>query len=212
MSWIEKLRFYPIHPKCLDGTWPSWEVSEPDKVSFETCFTGRGGVKYGYPPLAEGEYSWYGVQKESEWIFPRVMEAVRESHVWFESVETPLFGNRASYCAVSQHAWFEFFPSTLTRVAITMTRVWPQGDIFDTFHQVLANLKYLETTLSRRPVDHFDGDRPLFEPHRLSSASAPIPAPSGGYLTYRSDYELSKMREFDSCRTISIRSPSTTFS
>jgi hypothetical protein len=60
---------------------------------------------------------------------------------------------------------------------------------------VLANLEYLEITLSRSPVDHFDGDRPLFEPHSLSSASAPIPAPSD-YLTYRSDYELSKIREF----------------
>jgi hypothetical protein len=32
-----------------------------------------------------------------------------------------------------QHACFEFFPSTLTRVAITMTCVWPQEDIFNMF-------------------------------------------------------------------------------
>jgi hypothetical protein len=130
-SWVEHLRFYPIHPRCLKGTWPTWEVSNADTASFETCFIGSGRARYEHSPLAKGEYSWYGVQREGEWIFPRIMEACWNSNLWLKSVETPLFGNRASYCATS---WlFEWFPTTSTRVAITTTRSWPQGTIINEY-------------------------------------------------------------------------------
>lgn len=73
LSWIEHFQYYPIHPNCLDGTWPNWEVTDSDRTSLETCFQGEPDrSKYGYPALAEGEYSWQGVQKESQWIFPKV--------------------------------------------------------------------------------------------------------------------------------------------
>jgi hypothetical protein len=163
-------------------------VSELDSASFKTCFTGRRQIKYGYPPLAEGEYSWYGVQRKSEWIFSPIMQAVGNCGLWLESIETPLLGNRASYCAVSQHDFFRSFPSTVTRVAITITRVWPQRDIFDTYLRVLHDLAYLEITMSRSPADHFDGDGPLCAPHRLSSATEP-----GGFAKH---YRLFKLKEF----------------
>lgn len=72
LSWIEHFRYYPIHPNCLDGTWPNWEVPEADRTSLEMCFQGGSErFSYGYPALTEGEYSWEGVQKESQWIFLR---------------------------------------------------------------------------------------------------------------------------------------------
>jgi hypothetical protein len=67
VSWVDHVRFYPIHPKCLDGTWPDGQISKSEQYGWE---------HFGYPALADGEQSCYGVQKETSWIFNRIMKGV----------------------------------------------------------------------------------------------------------------------------------------
>jgi len=138
-SWVEHFRFYPIHPRCLNGSWPNWKVSEGERIPIDTCFDGTmNSPRYGYPVLAGGEYSWQGVQCESAWIYPRIMEALLYSDLILYSVESALFGNRASYCAISLLASgsnfspMEHFTYDLTRIAITCTNIDARS-IIDTY-------------------------------------------------------------------------------
>ena len=198
ISWVKHFRYYPIHPNCLDGTWPKWEVSESDRVSFETCF--RGGPersRYGYPALEEGEYSWWGVQLESEWIFPKIMEAFKESHPTLDILESPLLGNRASYCAISGGAdalrrtpssltydLFQWFPNTLRHVAINIT--CPRGGplFMSRGLEELVNLEYLEITISKTPEELVADAGPFRAPFDLGSRSPDL------------WYELKNLKEF----------------
>ncbi|KAI4910180.1 hypothetical protein J4E90_007611 [Alternaria incomplexa] len=197
ISSMEHFRYYPIHPNCLDGTWPKWKVSEQDRVSFETCF--QGGLeraRYGYPALKEGEYSWWGVQLESGWIFPKIMEAFQESQLWLKSVESPLFGNKASYCAISGRGDplhsnffrdsdpFQWFPKTLTRVAIDITRPMAAPLLNLGGLEELVNLEYLEITLSKTPETSIGDGGPFGAPFELSSWSSDL------------WYELENLKEF----------------
>jgi len=200
LSWVEHFRYYPIHPNCLDGTWPKWKVSESDRTSLETCF--QGGPKrssYGYPALTEGEFSWEGVQKETEWIFPRIMEAFDESHVWLHSLESSLLGNRASYCAISvgntppRYArtnvyigrdLFEWFPRSLKRVAITITRHNIRPVLNSDCLERLENLEYLDITLSKSPHLQSRWIGPFDWPESLSRRHSFAPP------------ELKKLKEF----------------
>ena len=52
---VFRLRHYPIHPKCLDGTWPNWKVSQSDRHE-ERCRLYDDG-RPAYPSLAPGEQS-----------------------------------------------------------------------------------------------------------------------------------------------------------
>ncbi|KAI4926819.1 uncharacterized protein J4E92_005979 [Alternaria infectoria] len=187
ISWVEHFRYYPIHPNCLHGTWPKWEVSESDRVSLETCF--RGGPersRYGYPALKEGEYSWWGVQLESGWIFPRIMEAFQESHLWLKSVESPLLGNKASYCAISgrgdpfhstsfrESDLLQWFPKTLTRVAINITRPMTGPLMNSGGLEELVNLEYLEIALSKTPEISIGDGGPFGAPFDLGPWSSEV--------------------------------------
>jgi hypothetical protein len=131
---------------------------------------------------------------ESEWIFPKIMEAVKESHLWLESVETPLFGNRASYCAISgggddmfvrpplDRDLFKYFPFRhLKHVAITNTHHMGMPFFWSGGLERLTNLEYLEITLSRHPEDPGHECGPLTMPVMMS---API------------RYQLEKLVEF----------------
>jgi len=174
VSCVEHFRFYPIHPNCLDGTWPDWDVSILDRVSFETCFRGEyGRTKYGYPALQDGECSWWGVQLESGWIFPKIMEAFHEAAICLDSVDSSLFGNRASYCAISgggdpahddsivEPDLFKWFPKNLKRIAITITRP-SRGPLLNSSSlEELKNLQHLEITLSKSPEQAIDSDGPF---------------------------------------------------
>jgi hypothetical protein len=130
VSWVEHLRYYTISPKCLDGTWPEGKVSEWDDHSFE---------KYGYPALAAGEHSWYGVQNENEWTYQRILEAFYMAGLWIESIEMPLLGNRAAYCALEACFWV-WLPETLRRLSMTVTKTF----FFNRLERFLKNLSGLE--------------------------------------------------------------------
>ncbi|KAI4694106.1 uncharacterized protein J4E84_002686 [Alternaria hordeiaustralica] len=199
-SWIEHFRYYPIHPNCLDGTWPNWEVTDSDRTSLETCFQGGPDrSRYGYPALDEGEYSWQGVQKESQWIFPKIMEAFEESHVWLSTLESPLLGNRASHCAITfgtalpeteenlyfGRDLFRWFPRGLKRVAITITQHIRRPLLISDGLEELKNLEYLDITLSRSPPHCSRWGGPFDEPFRLSYS----------FLSNMS-YQLEKLKEF----------------
>lgn len=156
-SCVEHFRFYPINPKCLNGSWPNWKISKEKSVPVDTGFRAtRIPPGHGYPALTEGEYSWHGVQRESAWIFSRIMEGFWYSGLELHSIESPLFGNRASFCATevpcSEFRWspFTWFGAGLTRIAITITRT-SRITIFDETILRLENLEYLEITMSRTP-------------------------------------------------------------
>jgi hypothetical protein len=140
VSWVEGIRYYPISPKCLDGTWLNWKVNELDDRHE------RGG----YPPLQEGEHSWLGVREENEWIYARIVEAVDEAHLWIESFDMPLFGNRAPHCAVDTTRMGFWGYSMLTRVSISITKVWG-GDLHWPFLEAMQSLEYLDVSLSLCP-------------------------------------------------------------
>ena len=192
-SWVEHFRFYPIHPRCLNGSWPNWKVSKEERVPVDACFDDRTSPRYGYPVLAEGEYSWQGVQCESAWIYPHIMEGLLYSDLCLYSVESALFGNRASYCAISLpvsgsgFSPVEHFSYDLTRIAITCTNVAPIS-IFGTWMMDIENLEYVEITLSRSPKDeHHYYNLPLGGSHLMCGYR---PEDEGKFLKKLKDFRF----------------------
>ncbi|KAL6704905.1 hypothetical protein ACN47E_007450 [Coniothyrium glycines] len=98
----------------------------------------------------ESTYSWECLQNESHWHFDTIMRAVDEAEMKLESIETPLFGNRASYCSILPDNWC-WFPRTLKRIAITVTRSSP--DILLHIHK-LPHIEYLDITLCTLLQNH----------------------------------------------------------
>ena len=146
LTWVDHLIFYPIHPKCLDGTWPDWKVSRSDQQGDQ-----YGWEHFGYPALANGEQSWYGVQKEAAWIFDRIMHGIADSILGdhLQSIKMPLMGNRTSYCGVPTYLENMFLPQ-LTYVAVSVSHV-PNGFFFMPYLEMMTSLEYLEVAFSTCP-------------------------------------------------------------
>jgi hypothetical protein len=122
---VQHMRYYPIYPKSLNGTWPNWEVALCDKYSFEDL---------DYSALAPGEQSWYGMEMENKWMIDRIMSTMSKSVIGghLHSFEMPLYGNRASFggIALNDRSLPEIrlpFPTTLKRISISHT--WGSSDV-----------------------------------------------------------------------------------
>jgi hypothetical protein len=137
-SWVEHLRYYPISPKCLDGTWPEGKVSKCCDNSFE---------RLGYPAPAEGENLWRGVECDNHWIYERLFEGVAD--LWLESIEMPLFGNRAGCCAVPM-PFNRSIPQALRRLSLTVKRMLVGGPLYWWLSQ-LSKLEVLDISISPDP-------------------------------------------------------------
>lgn len=79
------------------------------------------------------------------------MNDVVKACVALESVAFPLFGNRASYCAIQ--ATEAYFPAALKRLTISLTRRFEHVPLFEPWLESLRDLTFLEVAVSRNPLD-----------------------------------------------------------
>ncbi|KAF2127600.1 hypothetical protein P153DRAFT_387342 [Dothidotthia symphoricarpi CBS 119687] len=160
---LRHLRYYPMSPKCVDGSWADRTVSvAPRAVSMTRSADFEPSIS-GYPPLVEAERTWRDAHAENGWLFNNVLHGASESGLPIESLTIPLFGNRAFYFAIPDEIWS--FSKTITRLSLTLTSYGAARPLPRWLH-VMTNLEFLEIALSRTPNDIWERS-PFYHNHPL---------------------------------------------
>jgi hypothetical protein len=137
---VKHLRYYTISPKCLGGVfWGHTPVNYLDP-----------NPRFGYPADEENVHSWLFQQQDPSWICGSTMDDVVNAGLALESITFPLFGNRASYCAIQ--VTNAYFPTALKRLTISLTERFEAVPLFVPWLKSLRNLTFLEMTVSRHPL------------------------------------------------------------
>lgn len=137
---VRHLRYYTISPECLR------ERFHGQKSIYDV------GPKpqWGYPADDEDIHSWLFQQQDPSWICSHTMDNIAEAGLPLNSVTFPLFGNRASYCAIQ--VTNAFFPVALKRLTISLTQRFENVSLFEPWLRSLRSLHFLEIAVSKHPL------------------------------------------------------------
>lgn len=137
---VKHLRYYTISPKCLRGVFPG-----PKSI-----YDIGPVAQWRYPADDENIHSRLFQQQDPSWKCGNTMDNAMDAGLALESVTFPLFGNRASYCAIQVTA--AYFPTALKHLTISITERFDVVDLFEPWLQNLRNLRFLEVAVSRHPL------------------------------------------------------------
>ncbi|KAF1930206.1 uncharacterized protein M421DRAFT_386980 [Didymella exigua CBS 183.55] len=137
---VKHLRYYTISPKCFRETF----------CGHKSAYDVGPEPQWGYPADDKNIHSWLFRQQDPSWVCGHTMDNVVDAGLPMESVAFPLFGNRASYCAIQVTA--AFFPAALKHLTISLTQRFEEVPLFEPWLRSLRSLTFLEVAVSRHPL------------------------------------------------------------
>jgi hypothetical protein len=136
-GWLEHFRYYPISPKCLDGTWSRGKILDLDDRSLDNS---------GNLALVEDNDD---VQNQNEWSYNLFINSICEAGLDIDSIDMPLFGNRAAYCALPTFPCI-LHPMTLKVLCLTIVSVPEDEASYDWIYRC-QTLEALQLSFSMCP-------------------------------------------------------------